>query len=191
MTEMREWEQWETRWRAARTSPAELEAMIERTMRARRSMSLLRHLSTVLAVVSLAVVGAALRHAGNAFEVALGLVVGVGIVTVWAVEAVNHRRAVATVDAPAAEYREARRALCVRQDRFAKLGWIVVILDLVFLLPWWIGGMSVHGPGFHPIQLLTMWTPLALMAGFVWWTIALRKRARAELERLDEDDAPP
>ena len=65
-------------------------------------------------------------------------------------------------------------ALCRRRLRFARLGWIVTALDLLFLIPWWIGGLAVHGAGLHAMQLLTMWLPLALMAGFVAWTRALQ-----------------
>jgi len=179
-----EWLEWEQLWQADRTSPERLEELIERTRRARRSLRLTRRLSTVLAVVALAVVGAALRHAGNAFEVTLGVVVGVGIVAVWLMDLANQRDATAKVDAPSEEYVAMRRALCVRQDRFARLAWIVTALDLAFLIPWWIGGLSVHGAGFHLAQVLTVWGPLALIGGFVWWTIRLRRRARAELERL-------
>ena len=66
---------------------------------------------------------------------------------------------------------------------------IVTALDLAFLIPWWIGGFKVHGGGFHAMQLLTMWGPLTLMGAFVWWTIRLRRRARAELARLANADA--
>src|SRR5215470_1227205 len=184
MNGTRVWEQWEESWRADRPSAAELEAMIARTRRARRGLTLVRLLSGALAVAALAVVAAALRHAGNALEIALGIVVSIGIVAVWSLDSLNHRRAVEHVEAPADEYRAARRALCLRQERFAKLGWIVVALDLTFLIPWWIGGIAVHGAGFHAAQILTIWGPLAMMAGFVAWTIVLRRRARTELRRL-------
>jgi hypothetical protein len=189
MTAPREWEQWESQWRTERTSPDELAAMLERTTRARRGIVVVRSLSILLAVAALAVVIAALRHAANAFEAALGLVVGVGIAAVWLMDAANQRDARAGAEAPTNEYRSTRRALCIRQDRFARLGWIVVTLDLIFLIPWWIGGIAVHGGGFHLAQVLTVWGPLVLMAGFVAWTISLRRRARAELARLSATEA--
>jgi len=179
-----EWLEWEQLWQSDRTSADRLEELIERTRLARRSLWLLRLLSTAMAVVALAVVAAALRHAGNPLEVTLGLVVGIGIVMVWMMDVANQRYAAAKVEAPADEYVATRRALCVRQVRFAQLAWIVTALDLGFLIPWWIGGVQVHGGGFHAMQLLTMWGPLALIGVFVWWTIRLRRRARAELARL-------
>jgi hypothetical protein len=179
-----EWVEWERLWQSDRTSAERLEELIERTRRARRGLGLLRVLSAAMAVVALAVVAAALRHAGNPLEVTLGIVVAIGIVAVWMMDAANHRHAAAKLEAPADEYVAMQRALCVRQVRFAQLTWIVTALDLAFLVPWWIGGIEVHGGGFHAIQLLTMWGPLALMGAFVWCTIRLRRRARAELARL-------
>jgi hypothetical protein len=188
MTRGGEWLEWEQLWQSDRTSTARLEELIERTRRARRSHWLLPLLSAAVAVVALAVVAAALRHAGNAFEITLGVVVGIGIVAVWLMDVANQRHAAANVEAPADEYVATRHALCVRQVRFARLAWIVTTLDLAFLIPWWIGGIKVHGSGFHEAQLLTMWGPLALMGAFVWWTIRLRERARAELARLANAD---
>src|SRR5215831_11469121 len=179
-----EWLEWEQLWQSDRTSTERLEELIERTRRARRSLWLLRVLATAVAVIALAVVAAALRHAGNPFEVTLGAVVGIGIIAVWTMDVANQRHAAAKVEAPTDEYAATRRALCVRQVRFSQLGWIVTALDLAFVVPWWIGGIKVHGGGFHVAQLLTMWGPLALMGAFVWWTIRFRRRAREELTRL-------
>jgi hypothetical protein len=184
MTAPREWDLLEQRWRAARTSSAELDAMIERAIQARRSIVAVQILSTAMAIVALAVVAAALKHAGNILETALGAIVGTGIARVWFMDALNRRDAAEKVEAPADEYRAARRALCARRMRFARLSWIVVGLDLVFLIPWWIGGFAVHGAGFHPAQIATIWAPLVLMAGFVAWTFRLHRRARRERDQL-------
>ena len=161
-----EWLEWERLWQSGRTPAARLEQLIEQTRRARRSLWLLRLLPTAVAVFALAIVAAALRHAGDPFEITLGAVVGIGILAVWMMDVANQRRAAADVEAPADEYVATRRALCVRQLRFAQLAWIVTALDFAFLVPWWIGGIKVHGGGFHAMQLLTMWGPLALMGAW-------------------------
>lgn len=184
-----DWDQWEKGWRARETSAADLGALIARTRRARRGIAMVQLLSVVLTLVALAIVAAALRHAGNVFERTLGGVVSVGIVGVWIFGFANQRSAVDNVEANADEYRATRVTLCRRQARFARFGWAVVALDLVFLIPWWIGGFAVHGSGFHATQLLTIWLPLSIMAGFVAWTIVLRRHARAELDRLSTRDA--
>ncbi|HEV8411059.1 MAG TPA: hypothetical protein VGQ30_11140 [Gemmatimonadaceae bacterium] len=185
MINTNEWSAWEESWRAARTSSEEIEELIARTGRARRSIVLMRVVSGGLAVVSLAIVGAALRHAGNPFEASLGLIVGLGVAAVWLFDARIQLRAAESVAAPQEEYFATRRRLCIRRLRFVRLGWIVVALDLAFLIPWWIGGLRVHGSAFNAGQLLTIWTPVAAMAVFLAWTVTVRSRARAELARLD------
>lgn len=187
MTTSHEWDRWEESWRAARSSQAELDGLVARTQRARRGCVLVRMLSTALTVAALAVVAAALRHAGNPVEASLGLVVAAGIVAVWLANARNQRRDGEQVEAAAIEYRAARRDLCGRQIRFARLAWIVIALDLVFLVPWWIGGISVHGARFSVTQVLTIWGPLVVMAGVIAWTIRLHRSARGELARAVED----
>ena len=184
MTAPSDWERWEQRWRGAATPATEVEALLARTRRTRRAIGLVRVLSVMLTLVALGAVGGALAHAGNLFEKSLGVIVGAGIVGVWLLGAANQRHAMDSVDAPADSYRDARIALCQRQIRFSQLGWAVVALELIFLIPWWIGGIAVHGGGFHAMQVLTTWLPLASMAGFVGWAARLRRRARAELARL-------
>ena len=183
-----EWRDWEALWRAERASPARLEEMVERARRARRGLWLVRLLPSAVALFALALVGAALYHAGNVLEIALGVAVALGIVVVWGLNLAYQRDAVTTVEAPAEEYAATRRATCVLQMQCARLGLIVTALDLVFLVPWWIGGFKVHGFGFHVMQLLTLWAPLALMASFVWWALRLQRRARRELWQLSQHE---
>ncbi|HEX7938220.1 MAG TPA: hypothetical protein VF483_04460 [Gemmatimonadaceae bacterium] len=183
MTAINDWEHWEAAWRAERLSPAALDDLLSRTRRARAGVVLMRLLSFTVVVAALGVVGAALWHAANQFEAALGLVVAFGITVVWWLNRSNDRSAAQGVGAPPDEYFNARRALCLRRVRFAQLSWLVVALDLVFLVPWWKGGVAVHGLGFSRL-LLTVWGPLAGMLAFVWWTSRVRRQALAELERL-------
>src|SRR5438093_11348264 len=111
----REWERWQEQWRATRSSPADLIALIERTRRTRRSIVLVRCAAAAMALFAIAVVGAALRHAGNGFEISLGIVVAAGITAVWILDVVNERQASRKLEAPEDEYRAARRTLCRRQ----------------------------------------------------------------------------
>lgn len=176
-----EWHDWEELWRGARRSRAELDAMIERAKRVRRSVRVMRVLPGALAFIAIGVVASALRHAGNIFELTLGAVVAIGIGAVWLIDLGNQRREGDHVEAPAEEYAAARRALCLRQIRFANLALSVTALDLVFLVPWWIGGFKIHGAGFHVAQLLTLWGPLALMIAVAWWALIIRRNATREL----------
>lgn len=188
MNATREWDVWAGHWRTVQMSPAQLDAMIERTRRTRRTLWVVRTIAAAVPMIALTIVGLALEHAANAFEAGLGLVVALGIVTVWFGDVDSRRDAAARVATPADAHLAARRALCVRQVQLGQLGWIVVVLDLAFLIPWWIGGFAVHGSGFHVEQILTIWTPLALMAGFVTWTIVIRRRAEAELRWIVDQE---
>ena len=189
MTTLNDWEQWEATWRAERLSSSALDDLLARTRRARRGVAFVRLLSLSVVVAALGVVGAALWHAGNQFEAALGLVVAGGIAGVWWFNRTNDRRAVAGVGATPDDYIAARRALCVRQARFAHLTWLVVALDLVFLLPWWKGGVAIHGFGLTRL-LLTVWGPLAGMLAIVLWTVQVRRGALTELDDLTRPAAP-
>jgi hypothetical protein len=53
------------------------------------------------------------------------------------------------------------------------------------LIPWWIGGIAVHGAGVRPQQILATWIPLVAMVAFVGWTLVLRRHAQAELREID------
>ena len=143
-----------------------------------------RALSGVVAAFALVIVAAALRHAGNPLERTLGVIVGMGIVGAWLFDASNRRRVLDKVESGPEEYAAARRELCTRRIRFAYMGWIVVALDFVFLVPWWIGGVKVHGGGLSWMQVQSIWGPIATMIAFVAWTIKVRTGARMELDRL-------
>jgi hypothetical protein len=190
MMAAQDWTQWERNWREPQLSSAELDAMIERTRHARRGIVLVRALSALVAIVALTIVGAALRHAANPFEMTLGLVVGAGIVFVWVLDGHNQRRDHDQADAPVREYRLMRTKLCARQIQFARFGWSVVALDLTFLIPWWRGGVRVHGTMLHPAQLVGFGIPVLLLAGFVAWTLIVRRRALIELGHLRRMAAP-
>ena len=184
MTSANDWERWEGAWRAERAAPAELDAMIARARNARRTIVALRAVSAVIALTSLAAVGLALHHAGNTFETVLGLAVGIGIAGVWLADALQRDRAAAGFTAAPAEYRAIRLALCRRQIRFARLAWSVIALELVFLVPWWIGGITVHGMGFSLLRIEALWAPLAAMTLCAAWTLRLHGRAHAEMQAM-------
>jgi hypothetical protein len=184
MTAGNDWEQWERSWRAVRATPAELDGLLARTRRARRNLVAMRVLSMVIAIVALIAVAMALWHAANRFEAALGIVVGLAIATAWLVDALVRDHDADGADAPEEQYRATRALVCVRQLRFARLGWIVVALVLVFLIPWWAAGIRVHGMGLGWLRIVSLWAPLAAISIFVWWTFRIRARALAEQRAL-------
>jgi hypothetical protein len=185
MTIANDWERWEDRWRAEAAQPADLDAMLARARAARRAMQWWRAVSFAVTAVSVAAVGMALIHAGNAFEAALGLAVGIAIALAWLLDAVERDREGEGESASPEEYLAVRRALCRRRIRFARLGWIVLALELTFLVPWWVGGIKVHGFGLSWLRIQGFWGPLAAVTAFAIWTFVVYGRARRELRGLE------
>lgn len=181
-----DWDGWSDQWRATHLPDAMLANLIQRATRARRSIAVLRVLSLSVTVFAVMIVAAALYHAANVFELALGFVVAFGICAAWLLDNANQRSAHAHADAPPTEYLAMRRTLCIRRIHFARLMWVLAALDLVFLLPWWIGGFKVHGFGFRLMNVATMWGPLALIIGTVIAAGRSRAAAAAELKSIDE-----
>ena len=180
----RDWDQWGETWRARGASALELDAMLRRNARTRRALRLMPLFSLGITIVALVVIAAALRHAANVFEAALGVAVALGIVVAWMADLADRRWASAGVEATAEQYATVRRAYCERRLRFARLGLMVAALDLVFLTPWWIGGIKVHGIGYGYAHLLSVWLPLAIILGFIAWTRRIRRRTQSELQAL-------
>ena len=186
MTVPRDWDQWAETWRADETSPARLDLLLERAARTRRALRLLPLLSLGVTVIALGAIIAALRHAGNIFEAALGIVVAIGICVAWMANVADRRLAMAAVEATPKDYVMVRRVYCERRLRFARLGQIVAVLDLVFLTPWWIGGVQIHGIGYGYGHIASVWLPLAIIFGLIAWTRRVTRSARAELATLSE-----
>jgi hypothetical protein len=180
-----DWDRWSDEWRAERIPDSELAALPERTARARRAIAGMRALSLSATALSLLAVAGALYHAANIFELTLGLVVAVGIFSAWAIDNANQRDAHEHAERPPQQYLRMRRVLNVRRIRFARLVCILAALDLVFLLPWWIGGFKVHGYGFHLMQVGTLWAPLAIIIGSVVAASRMRATALPELQWIE------
>jgi hypothetical protein len=186
-----EWDDWTASWQRAPANPTDLAALSHAVRRVRRTMALTGVLATCVAIFALLIVAAALRHAGNRFERGLGFVVAIGIVAAWVADRLAHRRPMTEAELAPADYAVARRSLCLRRIRFSWFASLVAVLDLIFLVPWWIGGFAIHGFGFDWTRFVTMWGPLALIMGFIIWAGRIRTRAVNELRGSTRLGAPP
>lgn len=189
---MDEWERWRDAWRREdREGPglldgAEVERLAGEADRARRSLAVVVAAELLLVIAAIGGLGAALWHAAHLVETILAVSAALTIVVVWAVHASARRRERSSAGASPAEYLSVLQRLRRRQLRFAGFVRVVIALELVFLVIWWIGGLSVHraAPG-APITIAGFWTPLLVMLSLFAWTVRLRRTSRAELERLD------
>ena len=82
-TPSRDWEQWQALWRRTGNAGAVAQDAPHQIARARRGLLVTRLVESAVAGAAILITAAALRHAGNPFEAALGLVVGVSIGALW------------------------------------------------------------------------------------------------------------
>jgi hypothetical protein len=186
MTAPDDWQEWREVWQEGRATEAALEQPVERVGRARRTLTLTSAAEAALVVAALGGLGAALRHAADAVEMALGLLVATAVIMTWAIHAVARRREAGAAAVAASEYVAVMRRLRRRQLQFVRFVWSVLALELVFLAWWWAGGIPVHRSELAaPIAILSLWIPIVAIAGFLAWTVRLYQRATHELRQLD------
>jgi hypothetical protein len=51
-------------------------------------------------------------------------------------------------------------------------------------VPWWIGGIKVHGFGLSWLRIQGFWGPLAAVLAFGVWTLVVHRRASRESRAL-------
>jgi NADH:ubiquinone oxidoreductase subunit 3 (subunit A) len=187
MTERKaDWERWQEEWQRGGSAQATVSAGLRLTAKARRELLFSWLIETVIGSASLVLVILALGHAGNAFEAGLGMAVGLGIGTVWAQRILLRRREQASETAASDNYLVAIRNLRSRQMRLAQFVWIVLTLELVFLIPWWVFGSRVHSRRLTDLgSVLTMWLPIVGFIALFVWSLRLRRRAYREIKDID------
>ena len=156
--------------------------MVNRAMR--RSLAT----RTGAAFVAIASIAGAILHAANAWEAALGVGVGVAIVAIWWASAAAERRTRAALSEPGEDYLGARARILRTQIRAFRFVWVVVLILLVFLVPWWLGGFTAHRDAglFDTLMLVAFWIPAVTMLAIVAWTWRRVEAARRELAATGE-----
>ena len=187
---MNDWDRWQHLWRRAGTGGAGAPDATRQIARARRRLLFTRLVESGVAGVAILVTAAALRHAGNPFEAALGLVVGLSIGLLWIQRIRLREREDAAISGSSPEHLAVLESVRRQEVRLARFIWIVLALELAFLTPWWVIGSRVHHRSFvDPGSWLTVWMPILGMLALLAWSVRLWRRARVELhavERLRE-----
>lgn len=186
MTRRDEWDDWRELWRAGRDSAGQLAVALDRARRARRLRIGLNAGRVGLMLVALGSIAMALDHAGSPLEIGLGLTAGVAIAVFMLAQVVVLRREGRLLAAPSDEYVAALYEIKQQQLRFVRFAWGVLILELAFLIPWWLGGIPVHAhqPGAR-IVIVGFWLPMVAIIAFIIWSTRFRRRVRAETTRLE------
>jgi hypothetical protein len=189
------WESWEADWRRAGSADTVAQSAPRYLVRARLRLVFARLIENMVAAAAILITAAALRHAGNAFEAGLGLVVGMAIGALWIQWARIRDREDAGVATSSPQHLAVLESVKRQEIRLAHFIWIVLPLELAFLTPWWVIGSRVHHRTFtDPRSWETVWLPIVGMLALFAWSVRLRGRARAELksiERLREQYSSP
>jgi len=189
------WESWEAEWRRAGSADTVAQSVPRYLKRARLRLVFARLIENIVAAGAILITAAALRHAGNAFEAGLGLVVGITIGALWIQRARIRDREDAGVATSSPQHLAVLESVKRQEIRLAHFIWIVLPLELAFLTPWWVIGSRVHHRTFtDPRSWETVWLPIVGMLALLAWSVRLRGRARAELksiERLREQYSSP
>jgi hypothetical protein len=189
------WESWEAEWRRAGSPDTVAQSAPRYLARARLRLVFARLIENIVAAAAILITAAALRHAGNAFEAGLGLVVGMAIGALWIQWARIRDREDAGVATSSPQHLAVLESVKHQEIRLAHFIWIVLPLELAFLTPWWVIGSRVHHRTFtDPSSWETVWLPIVGMLALLAWSVRLRGRARAELksiERLREQYSSP
>ncbi|HYL55902.1 MAG TPA: hypothetical protein VEU73_10060 [Gemmatimonadales bacterium] len=189
------WESWQADWRRAGSADAVAHSAPRYLVRARLRLVVARIIENIVAAAAILITAAALRHAGNAFEAGLGLVIGIAIGALWIQRARIRDREDAGVGTSSPQHLAVLESVKRQEIRLAHFIWIVLPLELAFLTPWWVIGSRVHHRTFaDPSSWLTVWLPIVGMLVLLAWSVRLRGRARADLksiERLREEYSAP
>ena len=152
--------------------------------RARKAL-LARLVESAVAAAAILITAAALRHAGNPFEAALGLVVGASIGVLWIGRIRLRDREDTGVAGTSPGHLAVLESVRRQEVRLAHFIWIVLPLELAFLTPWWVIGSRVHHRSLtDPGSWLTVWLPIVGMVALFVWSLRLRGRARAALRAI-------
>jgi len=184
-TPPRDWERWQALWRRAGDAGAVAQEAPHQIARARRGLLVTRLLESTIAGAAILITAAALGHAGNPFEAALGLVVGGSIAVLWIGRIRLREREDAGVVRSSPGHLAALESVRREEVRLAHFIWIVLGLELAFLTPWWVIGSRVHHRSLtDPGSWLTVWLPILGMLALFVWSLRLRGRARAALQAI-------
>jgi hypothetical protein len=178
--------EWKDVWQRTTDSPAASREVSRRLARARRESIVVRIIEGAVAISALGLVALALVHAANALEAALGLFVGLAISAIWIQRGRIRLNEQEGDVASTVEYLGLLRRARHQRKRLAEFVWIVVILDLVFLIPWWIIGSRFHHRGLTDAATwFSMWLPILGFMALCLWALRVWRSARREVGEVD------
>ena len=161
--------------------------VIAQVRRAERARSAARLTRIAVVVASLGALLGAVAHAVTPLEAVLALTTAGTIAAYWAAAAAIERRQRDLLGAESHSYVTARRDWLRTELQVLHFVWIVVAMELAFLIPWWAAGIPIHFGGFMTTAALgAWWLPLTGIAVFAAWSVSRYQARRREWRALEE-----
>ena len=184
-----DWDRWADDWRAIAVTPSP-EAIRAHAVREERRLRLTRFLEASVALLGIAGVSAALMHTHDPLDIITAAITIVGLSALLLFGRSTKPDYVGSIAGSTTEFIAASQRRARLQLRVISFIWAAIALDLVFFLPWWISGYTLHRSELDaPIMLASWWFPLVTLIGLLAWSIAFRRRLQAEYARLRELEA--
>jgi hypothetical protein len=177
---------YEEAWR--QTTPRRLDdrTVMRRAARMRRRAAAQRVVELAVPLAGIVLILAALHHAANPLERALGIAVAVATIAASAMYFMIRRNEQRAVVASAPEFLSAVLHNRRRERTLAVFVLATIALELTFLVPWWDGGIRRHAGDYaSAVVIWTLWIPAAVMLLIAIWAVRLYRRASRELQSVE------
>jgi len=182
-----DWERWRETWHEGGEPAPPLSVLRKRFQREQRRIVLTIVAELMLALAAVLGIAAALVHTPSGYPAAWGAAVLILIAFTWMVDLVRRGGEWLPLRESTQTFLELSLRRCRRQLHAVRFTWILIALELVFLLPWWAGGLHAHVHTLHsPLVILLGWLPMSLIAGLFAWSLRLWYRLTSELGRLED-----
>lgn len=182
-----DWARWRETWQEGSAGAPPMAVLRKRFLREQRRIVVTAVAEAILALAAASGIAVALVHTPYRGAVAWGALVVALIAFTWVVELLRRGGTSPPLTESTQTFLELSRRRCRTQLRAVRFTWILIALELVFLVPWWAGGLHAHAGALHsPLVILLGWLPMALIAGLFAWSLRLWRRLSAELGRLED-----
>ena len=183
-----DWERWRATWREGGRAPPALAVLRQQVQREQRRIAFTAVAEVVVALAAASGIAAALVHTPSGHPAAWGATVLVLIAIAFTSAVILLRRGGQWLPLTQSTQTFVDLSLvrCRRQLRAVRLTWILIALELVFLVPWWAGGLRSHGEAWlSPLFVLSAWLPMSLIAALFAWSLLFWRRLISEMGLLE------
>jgi hypothetical protein len=182
-----DWARWRETWQEGRAVAAPMPVLRKQFRREQRRIVLTAVVEVMLVLAAAAGIAVALVHTPFRGAVAWGAFVFLLIAFTWVVDLLRRGDKWLPLTESTQTFLEFSRRRCRTQLRAVRFTWILIAVELVFLVPWWAGGLHAHaGALYSPLVILLGWLPMSLIAGLFAWSLRLWRRLSSELRRLED-----